>query len=195
VQCQDGLIPSSRNLENLAFLYTCRQIYEEAHLLAFSVAFSITNRWHRTDLESFQAHFASLPGSYGCPIKNLEFATHWRKHHVDAEGRLHFLDSMTDYARFIWNVLEVFPTVEKITITRPSSLSFASWLFHALRLNIEDGLICWKICTDVPDGKIPTDPGKIVLYSNDVKHQRKVELKCQDAPGVGYVSSWPGWYT
>jgi hypothetical protein len=192
VTCQDGLIPSSRNLENLAFLFTCRQIYEEAHLLAYSVTFSITNRWHRTDLENLQAHFASLPRSYECPIKNLELAAQWRKHHVDAKGKLHFLDSATEYTRFVWDVIELFPTVKKITITH--SKLFAFTLFNVLCLDVQHDKMCWKVGTNGSDWKPPVSLGKIFLSSETVKGKRKVELECRDLPGVALLSPWPGWY-
>jgi hypothetical protein len=190
VRCEDGLIPSSQNLKTLAFLFTCRQIYEEAHVLAYSLAFSVTNRWHRTDLEAF----AALANSYACPIKTLKLATQWRRYHVDDQGKRHFLDSMIEHARFVWDVVELFSTVENITILHAKPSSFATTLFHVLDLDIVHGKIRWKASFANTKGEAPEEVGKILLVTKTSKGLRKVVVDCQDVPSAESTSPWPAWY-
>jgi hypothetical protein len=183
-------MPSSQNLKNLAFLFTCRGVYAEAHVLAYSLAFSVTNRWHRTDLESF----AFLASSYACPIKNLKLATQWRRHHVDDQGRFYYLDSMVEYARFVWDVVDLFPTVEKITILHSRSSTFASTLFHVLGLDILHGKQCLDFTVKSVNWRLTAEVGKILLETKTDKGSRKVEVECQDVPSTESVALWPAWY-
>jgi hypothetical protein len=190
IEYEDGLIPSSQTLNTLAFLFTCRQVYEEAHKLAYSLTFSVTNRWHRTDLESL----ACLARSYACPIRNLKLASQWRRVHVDDDGNGHYLDSMIEYARFVWNVVELFSTVEKIIILRPRPSSFANTLFHVLDLDTLQSKICWKVFFAKANEDAPAEVGNIFLIGKTSKGLRKVEVECQDVPSLEPILSWPAWY-
>jgi hypothetical protein len=119
----------------LSFLYTCRQIYHEAHLLAYAVSFSVTNRWHRDDLEDLYSHFASRPDGHFYPITKLELASQWRQQHELSPGSFQFLDSFQDYATFVWNCLEIFESLETIIVnTEHKQDIFARRLSYVLAL-------------------------------------------------------------
>jgi hypothetical protein len=145
-----------------------------------------------------QAHFASLPDSYACPITRLELATQWRRPHVSEMGIYHFLDSMTQYALFVWNVVDLFSTVEKITISHLKPAAFAATLLHVLRVDTMHGSIgsasdserpagplCWKILE-------PLEHGNSFLMERTSGVLRQVEIECQAAPQVDSFTKWYG---
>lgn len=104
----------------LGLLFTCRQINVEA--MAYAPNFFLTNRWHRTDLQeiqqyleryqTFSARFNALPFT----LTTLTLVTEKRRPHLNSNSTREFLDFGGDYAKFVWNVVNLFPTVEKVEI-------------------------------------------------------------------------------
>ena len=104
----------------LSLLYTCRRIYAET--LAYAPTFFVTNRWHRNDLQEIQhylEYYQALSTHLNAdPITftSLTLVTDKRRPHLNSSGAHEYLDSGGDYAMFVWNVVELFLSVEKVEI-------------------------------------------------------------------------------
>jgi hypothetical protein len=123
-----GLVPSDDHLEGLSLLYTCRQIYYEASDLAYSLNYSITNRWHRNDLLFLQQN---LVKTNDFAFKSLEFVSPWiRAHRSETGVYTHHTESFIDYEAFIFNVLELFDQIETIIIDVPTRWNSESRLTY-----------------------------------------------------------------
>ena len=136
----DCLIPSATDLSRLSFLYTCRQIHAEAHTLAHSVLFSVTNRWHADDLAAMHAQFAiSMPADAPAyPLTRLEFAAQWRQMHEEPGGNTTHLDTFSDYGRFVWDVLAIFDQVEELVVSSDAvPTTFAERLGYVMVLEAD----------------------------------------------------------
>lgn len=131
------LFPSAESLNSLAFLHTCRQIHAEARILAYTLSYTVTNRWHRQDLLEMSQFYDSLPSMVSEPITRLELQTQWRLPHFDKRvGTCEFFDGFTDWSWWIWDCLELFSGLKALKIV------------HTWRSGV-DGLAQLKSCLDV----------------------------------------------
>jgi hypothetical protein len=90
--------------------------------MAYTPNFFITNRWHHTDLQEIQQYlhgYQTLSTSLNALpfiLTRLTLVTEKRRPHLNSSGTREFLDFGGDYAKFVWNVVKLFPTVEKVEI-------------------------------------------------------------------------------
>jgi hypothetical protein len=189
---EGGLVPSTKDLSDLALLYTCHQIYYEASYLAYSFNFSVTNRWHRDDLKIMRSHLINRPGMPDFSIRSLELVTPWTKRHIDFNGHASYLDSICDFEAFIWNVLELFEDIEMIIIDVPryrEPRPFAETLKYRLDLTIHADKrrsFCsdislmewmnWGLCEETATG--------LAVFGKDLKQDRAVQIICQYASNL-----------
>jgi hypothetical protein len=179
-------VPSTEVLGDLALLYTCQQIYYEASYLAYSFNFSITNRWHRHDLEVLRDHLVTRPGMARYSVKSLELVTPWAKRHVDSKGQPHYLDSICDFEGYVWNVLDLFEEIEIIIIDVPEYYhkprKFAQTLKYKIDSTIFDtkreplNSLKWKdwgLCEETEEG--------LVLLGLGCKQNQAIRIVCQHA--------------
>ena len=167
----------------LFFLYTCRQIYSEAHLLAYKIMYSVTNRWHRGDLLDMYAHFKLQPTFATFPLKKLDFASEWRQAHQVGEYKAIFLDSMSDYATFVWDVVNIFSQLERLVIHTDRRPDVFAFTLHQVMYLDSDGR--------VRDTTKPHPEAEVwsVAYSNGAELQLTGKLGCLGALGRVVVVS------
>jgi hypothetical protein len=181
-----GLMPSNEHLDGICLLYTCRQVYHEASALAYSLNYSVTNRWHRTDLEFLQKNLKATDFKF----RSLEFVSPWIKPHWSESGALyHHTESFVDYEVFIFNVLELFDQIETIVIDVPTRWSSESRLssFSGILLSCVSremsGNITkfssssewknWALCIEIENG--------FTLTGKGCQEGRRVDVICQSS--------------
>jgi len=194
---QVGLFPSPETLETVSFLYTCRQIHAEAHVLAYASIYSVTNRWHRSDLALMAAGFENLPDMFSCPITSLSLAAQWRLPHKSKDtGSMQFFDGYVDWAWWIWDCLELFPSVTHLQIMHDrqqmtpmmhfthhlvsclqNTPEHRPWGNELLEKHLEEPskwrLTTWK---DIEEKGSDTGTSRLVLIGLKERHGRRVEI-------------------
>jgi len=154
--------------------------------LAYSVNFTVTNRWHRDDLEYLKRH---LTPTKDFLFKTIQFISPWIKPHMKEDGSLVHHTSFSDYEVWIFNVLELFDQLETIIIDVPIRWAaesrreiFVDILGSSMRLAIEgspntyiEGLEWqnWRFCMERDYG--------FMLYGRNKQSGRAVQVICQSA--------------
>ncbi|KAF2802438.1 uncharacterized protein BDZ99DRAFT_482863 [Mytilinidion resinicola] len=103
---------------SLSLLLTCRAVYSEAHILAFSTITFATTSWIRYKLASLSSILR--PESFNA-ITSLAFASHF----LNEDPRTGA--TQTIMAGFIANAVTLFPNIRRVTLILPNSYAKTGW--------------------------------------------------------------------